>query len=98
MIISSLAETTGGSAVFAPGADSSGAASERIAEDLRTSTCSRYPSDDKKHDGKMARDQGGRRSPRRDADQPEGYFAPSDLPPAAGGTAERLRGLSHRGP
>jgi Ca-activated chloride channel family protein len=51
-IISSLAETTGGSAVFAPGAGQLRRSFERIAEDLRHQYLLAYPSDDKKHDGK----------------------------------------------
>jgi len=79
-IISSLAETTGGSAVFAPGVGQLRRSFERIAEDLRHQYLLAYPSDDKKHDGtwreiKVVVDRPGVSLTNR-----KGYFAPSDLP------------------
>lgn len=79
-IISSLAETTGGAAVFAPGASQLRRSFERIAEDLRHQYLLAYPSDDKKHDGtwreiKVIVDRPGVSLTNR-----KGYFAPSDLP------------------
>jgi Ca-activated chloride channel family protein len=87
-IISSLAETTGGSAVFAPGAGQLRRSFERIAEDLRHQYLLAYPSDDKKHDGKWREIKVVVDRPGVTLTNRKGYFAPSDLP--AG------RGAAHR--
>lgn len=83
-IISTLAETTGGTAVFAPGAGQLRRSFEQIGEDLRHQYLLAYPSDDKKHDGKW-------REIKVVVDRPgvtlttrKGYFAPSDLPAGRG--------------
>jgi Ca-activated chloride channel family protein len=87
-IISSLAETTGGSAVFAPGAGQLRRSFERIAEDLRHQYLLAYPSDDKKHDGKWREIKVVVDRPGVTLTNRKGYFAPSDVP--AG------RGAAHR--
>jgi Ca-activated chloride channel family protein len=87
-IISSLAETTGGSAVFAPGAGQLRRSFERVAEDLRHQYLLAYPSDDKRHDGKWREIKVLVDRPGVTLTNRKGYFAPSDLP--AG------RGAAHR--
>jgi len=79
-IISSLAATSGGVAVFAPGADQLRRSFEQVAEDLRHQYRLTYSSTDKRHDGswreiKVVVDRPGVSMTSR-----TGYFAPSDLP------------------
>ena len=79
-IISSLAETTGGAAVFAPGAGQLRRSFERIAEDLRHQYLLAYPSDDKKHDGTWREIKVVVDRPDVSLTNRKGYFAPSDVP------------------
>ena len=83
-IILSLAETTGGAAVFAPVAAELRRSFELVAEDLRHQYLLAYPPDDKKHDGtwreiKVVVDRPGVSLTNR-----KGYYAPSDLPASRG--------------
>jgi VWFA-related protein len=87
-ILSSLAQTTGGSAEFAPGAGQLRRSFERVAEDLRHQYLLAYPSDDKRHDGKWREIKVLVDRPGVTLTNRKGYFAPSDLP--AG------RGAAHR--
>jgi Ca-activated chloride channel homolog len=79
-IISSLAETTGGSAEFAPGAGQLRRSFERVAEDLRHQYLLAYLPDDKKHDGKWREIKVVVDRPGVSLTNRKGYFAPSDLP------------------
>jgi Ca-activated chloride channel family protein len=81
-ILSSLSLTTGGSAVFAPGAGQLRRSFEQVADDLRHQYLLAYPSDDTKHDGKWREikvvvDRAGVSVTSR-----KGYFAPADVPGA----------------
>ena len=78
-IISSLALTSGGSAVFAPGAGQLRRSFERIAEDLRHQYLLAYPSDDKKHDGTWREIKVVVDRPAVSLTSRKGYFAPSEL-------------------
>jgi Ca-activated chloride channel family protein len=79
-IVSSLAETTGGSAVFAPGAGQLRRGFEEVAEDLRHQYLLAYASDDKKHDGKWRQIKVVVDRPGVSVTNRKGYYAPSDLP------------------
>ncbi len=79
-ILNSLAETTGGSAVFSPGAGQLRRSFQQVASDLRHQYALAYTSDDRKHDGTW-------RAIRVTVDRPgvavtnrKGYYAPSDDP------------------
>ena len=79
-ILGSLAETTGGSAVFSPGAGQLRRSFQQVASDLRHQYALAYTSDDKKHDGtwraiRVAVDRPGVAVTNR-----KGYYAPSDDP------------------
>ena len=83
-IITSLAETTGGAAVFAPGVGQLRRSFERVAEDLRHQYLLAYPSDDKKHDGKWREIKVTVDRPGVSLTNRKGYFAPADLPSGRG--------------
>ena len=79
-ILRSLAETTGGTAVFAPGAGQLRRSFEQVAEDLRHQYALAYTSDDPRHDGawreiKVQVVRSGVTVTNR-----KGYYAPSDIP------------------
>jgi VWFA-related protein len=79
-ILDSLAETTGGTAVFSPGAGQLRKSFESVANDLRHQYALSYRSDDKRHDGawrgiKVVVSRAGVAVTNR-----KGYYAPSDLP------------------
>jgi VWFA-related protein len=79
-ILDSLAETTGGTAVFSPGAGQLRKSFESVANDLRHQYALSYRSDDKRHDGawrgiKVVVGRAGVAVTNR-----KGYYAPSDLP------------------
>lgn len=79
-IIDSLAETTGGSAIFAPGVGQLRRSFEQVAEDLRHQYLLAYPSDDKKHDGTWREIKVAVVRPGVSLTNRKGYFAPSPLP------------------
>jgi Ca-activated chloride channel family protein len=79
-IIDSLTLTTGGAAVFSPGAGQLRKSFQQVANDLRHQYALAYRSDDKRHDGTwraikvVATPQGVKVTNRK------GYYAPSDVP------------------
>jgi Ca-activated chloride channel homolog len=79
-ILRTLAETTGGTSVFSPGAGQLRRSFERVAEDLRHQYSLAYRSDDPRHDGswraiKVTVARAGVTVTNR-----KGYYAPSDVP------------------
>jgi len=79
-ILDSLAQTTGGTAVFSPGAGQLRRSFELVASDLRHQYALAYRSDDKRHDGAW---RGIRVVVSREGvavTNRKGYYAPSDVP------------------
>jgi len=79
-ILRSLAETTGGTAVFAPGAGQLRRSFEQIAEDLRHQYALAYTSDDPRHDGAWREIKVQVVRPGVSVTNRKGYYAPSDIP------------------
>lgn len=79
-ILQSLAETTGGTAVFAPGAGQLRRSFEQVAEDLRHQYAMAYVSDDPRHDGSWREIKVIPNRPGITITNRKGYFAPSDTP------------------
>jgi Ca-activated chloride channel family protein len=79
-ILDSLAETTGGAAVFAPGAGQLRRSFEEVASDLRHQYALAYRSDDKRHDGAWRAIKVVVSRPGVSVTNRKGYYAPSDLP------------------
>ncbi len=88
-ILDSLAQTTGGTAFFSPGASRLRRSFEQVAEDLRHQYSLAYRSDDKRHDGSWRgiRVVVGRTG--ISVTNRKGYYAPSDLPAARRSTTLR---------
>ncbi|HVQ34852.1 MAG TPA: VWA domain-containing protein, partial [Candidatus Bathyarchaeia archaeon] len=79
-ILRSLAETTGGTAVFAPGAGQLRRSFEQVAEDLRHQYALAYTSDDPRHDGAWREIKVQVVKPGVSVTNRKGYYAPSDIP------------------
>jgi VWFA-related protein len=79
-ILRSLAETTGGTAVFAPGAGQLRKSFDQVAEDLRHQYALAYTSDDPKHDGAWREIKVQVLRPGVAVTNRKGYYAPSDIP------------------
>lgn len=79
-ILDSLAETTGGTAVYSPGAGQLRRNFELVAEDLRHQYALAYRSDDKKHDGAWRAIKVAVARPGVSVTNRKGYYAPSDVP------------------
>ncbi|HJQ97024.1 MAG TPA: VWA domain-containing protein [Candidatus Polarisedimenticolaceae bacterium] len=79
-ILRSLAETTGGTAVFAPGAGQLRRSFEQVAEDLRHQYALAYTSDDPRHDGAWREIKVHVVRPGVSVTNRKGYYAPSDIP------------------
>jgi Ca-activated chloride channel family protein len=79
-ILRSLAETTGGTAVFAPGAGQLRRSFEQVAEDLRHQYALAYTSDDPRHDGAWREIKVQVVRPGVSVTNRKGYYAPSDIP------------------
>ena len=79
-ILDVLAETTGGTAVFSPGAGQLKRSFEQIAGDLRHQYALAYRSDDKRHDGAWRAIKVVVSRPGVTVTNRKGYYAPSDLP------------------
>lgn len=79
-ILRSLADATGGTAVFAPGAGQLRKSFEQVAEDLRHQYALAYTSDDPKHDGAWREIKVQVTRPGVAATNRKGYYAPSDVP------------------
>jgi Ca-activated chloride channel family protein len=79
-ILESLAETTGGTAVFSPGASQLRRSFEAIAADLRHQYALAYTSDDKRHDGSWRAIKVVVSTPGVTVTNRKGYYAPSDVP------------------
>lgn len=79
-ILDALAQTTGGTAVFSPGAGQLRRSFELVANDLRHQYALAYRSDDKRHDGawRAIRVVVGR--PGISVTNRKGYYAPCDVP------------------
>lgn len=81
-ILDSLAQTTGGTAVFSPGASQLRKSFEQVAEDLRHQYALAYRSDDPKHDGAWRAIKVLVSRPGVLVTNRKGYYAPSDAPAA----------------
>ena len=79
-ILDSLAQTTGGTAVFSPGAGQLRRSFELVASDLRHQYMLAYRSDDKRHDGAWRAIKVLVSRPGVAVTNRKGYYAPSDLP------------------
>jgi len=79
-ILDSLAETTGGTAVFSPGAGQLRRSFEQVASDLRHQYALAYRSDDKRHDGSWRAIKVVVSRPGVSVTNRKGYYAPSDVP------------------
>jgi Ca-activated chloride channel family protein len=79
-ILKNLAETTGGTSLFSPGAGQLRRSFERIAEDLRHQYSLAYTSDDPKHDGSWRAIKVTVVRPGVSVTNRKGYYAPSDVP------------------
>jgi len=79
-ILDSLAQTTGGTAVFSPGTAQLRKSFELVAEDLRHQYALAYRSDDKKHDGAWRAIKVVVSRPEVLVTNRKGYYAPSDVP------------------
>jgi Ca-activated chloride channel family protein len=77
-ILESLAQTTGGTAVFSPGAGQLRRSFEQIAEDLRHQYALAYRSEDKRHDGSWRAIKVIVSRPGVAVTNRKGYYAPSD--------------------
>jgi VWFA-related protein len=81
-ILDSLAQTTGGTAVFSPGTGQLRRSFEQVAEDLRHQYALAYRSDDKRHDGAWRAIKVVVSRPGVSVTNRKGYYAPSDVPAA----------------
>ncbi len=79
-ILESLAGTTGGTAVFSPGAGQLRRSFEEVAADLRHQYALAYRSDNKKHDGSWRAIKVVVSRPGVSVTNRKGYYAPSDMP------------------
>jgi Ca-activated chloride channel family protein len=79
-ILDSLAQTTGGTAVFSPGAGQLRRSFELVANDLRHQYTLAYRSDDKRHDGAWRGIKVLVTRPGVVVTNRKGYYAPSDVP------------------
>ena len=79
-ILESLAEMTGGTAVFSPGASQLRRSFEEVAADLRHQYALAYRSDDKRHDGSWRAIKVVVSHPGVTVTNRKGYYAPSDVP------------------
>ncbi len=79
-ILDSLAGTTGGTAVFSPGAGQLRRSFEEVAADLRHQYALAYRSDNKKHDGSWRAIKVIASTPGVTVTNRKGYYAPSDVP------------------
>ena len=79
-ILQSLAETTGGTAVFSPGSGQLRRSFETVAADLRHQYSLAYRSDDKRHEGGWRAITVSVTRPGVTVTNRKGYYAPSDLP------------------
>jgi len=79
-ILDSLAQTTGGTAVFSPGAGQLRRSFELVANDLRHQYALAYRSDDKRHDGAWRGIKVVVARPGVAVTNRKGYYAPSDVP------------------
>jgi Ca-activated chloride channel family protein len=79
-ILESLAETTGGSAVFSVGAGQLRRSFDTVANDLRHQYTLAYRPDDKRHDGAWRAIKVAASRPGVSVTNRKGYYAPSDLP------------------
>jgi Ca-activated chloride channel family protein len=88
-ILDSLAQTTGGTAVFSAGASRLRRSFEQVAEDLRHQYSLAYRSDDKRHDGAWRGIKVVVSRPGIAVTNRKGYYAPSDVPAAPRSTKFR---------
>jgi len=79
-ILQGLADTTGGTAVFSPGAGQLRKSFTQVAEDLRHQYRLAYRSDDTRHDGAWREIKVTVARPGVTVTNKKGYYAPSDLP------------------
>jgi VWFA-related protein len=79
-ILDSLAQTTGGTAVFSPGTGQLRRSFEQVAADLRHQYALAYRSDDKRHDGAWRAIKVLVSRPGVSVTNRKGYYAPSDTP------------------
>jgi Ca-activated chloride channel family protein len=79
-ILDALAQTTGGTAVFAPGAGQLRKSFETVASDLRHQYALAYRSEDKRHDGAWRAIKVVVTIPGVSVTNRKGYYAPSDVP------------------
>jgi VWFA-related protein len=79
-ILEALAGTTGGTAVFSPGAGQLRRSFEEVAADLRHQYALAYRSDDNRHDGSWRAIKVVVSLPGVTVTNRKGYYAPSDLP------------------
>jgi Ca-activated chloride channel family protein len=79
-ILDSLAQTTGGAAVFSPSAGQLRRSFEQVASDLRHQYALAYRSDDKRHDGAWRAIKVACSRPGVTVTNRKGYYAPSDVP------------------
>jgi len=79
-ILNSLADTTGGTAVFSPSAGQLRKSFTKVADDLRHQYLIAYSSDDKKHDGTWRQIRVTSSRPGVAVTNRKGYYAPSDSP------------------
>ena len=79
-ILESLAGTTGGTAVFSPGASQLRRSFKEVAADLRHQYTLAYRSDDKQHDGSWRAIKVLVARPGVTVTNRKGYYAPSDVP------------------
>jgi Ca-activated chloride channel family protein len=79
-ILDALAQTTGGAAVFSPGAGQLRRSFEQVASDLRHQYAISYRSDDKRHDGAWRAIKVVCSRPGVTVTNRKGYYAPSDVP------------------
>ena len=79
-ILDSLAQTTGGTAVFSPGAGQLRRSFEQVAADLRHQYALAYSSDDIRHDGSWRAIKVVVSRPGVTVTNRKGYYAPSDVP------------------
>lgn len=79
-ILDSLAGTTGGTAVFSPGASQLKRSFEEVAADLRHQYALAYRSDDERHDGSWRAIKVVVSRPGVPVTNRKGYYAPSDVP------------------
>jgi Ca-activated chloride channel family protein len=79
-ILDAIAQTTGGAAVFAPGAGQLRKSFEAVAADLRHQYALAYRSDDKRHDGAWRAIKVVVSRPGVSVTNRKGYYAPSDVP------------------